>query len=164
MIEFIKEGYKKRSLQWTISLSFTAISILSIASMAIAFYSHSINTIRENTIKENEQIVCSYPTYEWACMRDNINAAKNEAAPTLNQAKEFHEATNVDGVILTKMDGSAKGGIAIAIESELHIPVKYIGVGEAVEDLQKFDADSFVEALFAGNDHVTEGENEDADA
>ncbi len=57
MIEFIKEGYKKRSLQWTISLSFTAISIISIVSMAIAFYSHSINTIRENTIKENEQIV-----------------------------------------------------------------------------------------------------------
>ncbi len=57
MIDFIREGYKKRSLQWTISLSFTAISIISIASMAIAFYSHSINTIRENTIKENEQIV-----------------------------------------------------------------------------------------------------------
>lgn len=57
MIEFIKEGYKKRSLQWMISLSFTAISIISIAAMAIAFYSHSINTIRENTIKENEQIV-----------------------------------------------------------------------------------------------------------
>ncbi len=66
----------------------------------------------------------------------------------LNQAREFHEATDVNGVILTKMDGSAKGGIAIAVESELKIPVKYIGVGEAVEDLQKFNADSFVEALF----------------
>ncbi len=91
-----------------------------------------------------------------------LDAATGQNA--INQAKEFHEAANVDGVILTKMDGSAKGGIAIAIESELHIPVKYIGVGEAVEDLQKFDADSFVEALFAGNDHVTEGENEDVDA
>ena len=57
MIEFIREGYKKRSLQWTISLSFTAISIISIVFMAIAFYSHSISTIRENTIKENGQIV-----------------------------------------------------------------------------------------------------------
>lgn len=67
----------------------------------------------------------------------------------LNQAREFNEATPVDGVILTKLDGSAKGGIAIAVESELHIPVKYIGVGEQVEDLQKFDANSFVDALFA---------------
>ena len=66
----------------------------------------------------------------------------------LNQAKEFHEATPIDGVILTKLDGSAKGGIAIAIESELHIPVKYIGVGEQAEDLQKFDANSYVQALF----------------
>ena len=57
MIEFIKDGYKKRSLQWTISLSFTAISIISIVSMAVAFYTHSIDTIRNNTIKENEQIV-----------------------------------------------------------------------------------------------------------
>ena len=57
MIDFIKDGYKKRSLQWTISLSFTVISILSIAAMAIAFYTHSINTIRSNTIKENEQII-----------------------------------------------------------------------------------------------------------
>lgn len=57
MIEFIKDGYKKRSLQWTISLSFTVISILSITAMAIAFYTHSINTIRSNTIKENEQII-----------------------------------------------------------------------------------------------------------
>ena len=56
-IAFVKEEYKKRSLQWIISLSFTAISILSIVSMAIAFYSHSINTIRANTIKQNEQIV-----------------------------------------------------------------------------------------------------------
>ncbi|MBR3524507.1 MAG: hypothetical protein IKO11_01555, partial [Lachnospiraceae bacterium] len=52
------------------------------------------------------------------------------------------------GIILTKMDGTAKGGIAVAIQSELKIPVKYIGVGEHIEDLQKFDADAFVEALF----------------
>lgn len=70
----------------------------------------------------------------------------------LSQAKEFHEATDVDGVILTKLDGSAKGGIAIAIRNELKIPVKYIGVGEQIEDLQRFDADAFVRALFECSD------------
>ena len=66
----------------------------------------------------------------------------------LAQAKEFHEVADITGVILTKMDGTAKGGIAVAIQSELGIPVKYIGVGESMDDLQKFDADEFVRALF----------------
>lgn len=66
----------------------------------------------------------------------------------LAQAKEFNEAANISGVILTKMDGTAKGGIAVAIQAELGIPVKYIGVGESLLDLQKFDADEFVNALF----------------
>lgn len=66
----------------------------------------------------------------------------------LMQAKEFGEAADLTGIILTKMDGTAKGGIAIAIQSELQIPVKYIGVGETIEDLQKFDAEQFVDALF----------------
>ncbi len=66
----------------------------------------------------------------------------------LVQAKEFSEVTDLSGIVLTKMDGSAKGGIAVAIQSELHIPVKYIGVGETVEDLEKFNASEFVEALF----------------
>ncbi|MCU6747570.1 MULTISPECIES: signal recognition particle-docking protein FtsY [Lachnospiraceae] len=66
----------------------------------------------------------------------------------LAQAKEFNEAAEITGVILTKMDGTAKGGIAVAIQAELGIPVKYIGVGEKIEDLQKFDADEFVNALF----------------
>ncbi|MCH5249351.1 MAG: signal recognition particle-docking protein FtsY [Lachnospiraceae bacterium] len=66
----------------------------------------------------------------------------------LQQAKEFGEVAELTGIILTKMDGTAKGGIAIAIQSELKIPVKYIGVGEKIEDLQKFDADQFVNALF----------------
>ena len=66
----------------------------------------------------------------------------------LNQAKEFMSACDVDGIILTKMDGTAKGGIAVAIASELSIPVKYIGVGEKIDDLQKFDPDDFVNALF----------------
>lgn len=64
------------------------------------------------------------------------------------QAKQFMEVTNITGVILTKLDGTAKGGIAVAIQSELGIPVKYIGVGEHIEDLQKFDSDTFVNALF----------------
>ena len=66
----------------------------------------------------------------------------------LQQAREFGEVADLTGIILTKMDGTAKGGIAVAIQSELQIPVKYIGVGESLEDLQKFDADQFVDALF----------------
>ncbi len=67
----------------------------------------------------------------------------------LNQAREFGETAELTGIILTKMDGTAKGGIAVAIQSELHIPVKYIGVGEKIEDLQKFDPELFVNALSA---------------
>ena len=66
----------------------------------------------------------------------------------LVQAKQFKEVSDISGIVLTKLDGTAKGGIAIAIQSELGIPVKYIGIGEKIEDLQKFDADSFVNALF----------------
>ena len=77
----------------------------------------------------------------------------------LQQAKDFNDVAEITGVILTKMDGTAKGGIAIAIESELGIPVKFIGVGEAIEDLQRFDPDAFVEALFDQT-----GGNEDVDA
>lgn len=69
----------------------------------------------------------------------------------LSQAKEFSEVTDITGIILTKMDGTAKGGIAVAIQSELGIPVKYIGVGESIEDLQKFDSEEFVNALFEVN-------------
>ena len=66
----------------------------------------------------------------------------------LEQARQFSEVAEVSGVILTKLDGTAKGGIAIAIQSELNIPVKYIGIGEQIEDLHKFDAEEFVNALF----------------
>ncbi len=66
----------------------------------------------------------------------------------LVQAKEFAEVTDLSGIVLTKLDGTAKGGIAVAIQSELGIPVKYIGVGEKIEDLEKFNADQFVDALF----------------
>ena len=66
----------------------------------------------------------------------------------LAQARQFSEIADITGIVLTKMDGTAKGGIAVAIQSELGIPVKYIGVGETIEDLQKFDAEQFVNALF----------------
>ena len=66
----------------------------------------------------------------------------------LVQAKEFAEVAGISGIVLTKMDGTAKGGIAVAIQSELGVPVKYIGVGESIDDLQKFDSDEFVNALF----------------
>ncbi len=67
------------------------------------------------------------------------------------QAREFGEVADLTGIILTKMDGTAKGGIAVAIQSELKVPVKYIGVGETIDDLQKFDSDEFVNALFDVN-------------
>ena len=66
----------------------------------------------------------------------------------LVQAKEFAEVAGISGIVLTKMDGTAKGGIAVAIQSELGVPVKYIGVGESIDDLQKFNSDEFVNALF----------------
>mgnify|MGYP000775619476 CR=1 FL=1 len=66
----------------------------------------------------------------------------------LAQARQFKEVANVTGIILTKLDGTAKGGIAVAIQSELDIPVKYIGVGESIDDLQKFNAEQVVNALF----------------
>ena len=84
-----------------------------------------------------------------ACRRENfivLDATTGQNA--LVQAKQFQECADITGVILTKMDGSAKGGIAIAIQSELGIPVKYIGVGEQIDDLQRFDSHEFVRALF----------------
>jgi fused signal recognition particle receptor len=66
----------------------------------------------------------------------------------LTQAKQFAQATQVTGVVLTKLDGSAKGGIVFAIETELAIPVKLVGLGETIDDLVEFDAAEFVAALF----------------
>mgnify|MGYP000113786999 FL=1 len=74
----------------------------------------------------------------------------------LAQARQFSEIADITGIILTKLDGTAKGGIAVAIHSELGIPVKYIGVGESIDDLQKFDADEFVNALFDVKDSEEE--------
>nr|WP_302695156.1 signal recognition particle-docking protein FtsY [uncultured Blautia sp.] len=76
----------------------------------------------------------------------------------LAQARQFNDVANVTGIILTKLDGTAKGGIAVAIESELDIPVKYIGVGETIDDLQKFDSNEFVNALFNMDSRTQEEE------
>jgi fused signal recognition particle receptor len=65
----------------------------------------------------------------------------------ISQAKIFNEAVNVSGIIITKLDGTAKGGVAIAVKSEFNIPIKYIGVGEGIDDLQPFESNDFVEAL-----------------
>lgn len=73
----------------------------------------------------------------------------------LAQAKQFGEVADITGIVLTKLDGTAKGGIAIAIQSEMNIPVKYIGIGEKIDDLQKFDADAFVDALFQNGEEET---------
>ena len=74
----------------------------------------------------------------------------------LAQARQFSEIADITGIILTKLDGTAKGGIAVAIHSELGIPLKYIGVGESIDELQKFDADEFVNALFDVKDSEEE--------
>jgi fused signal recognition particle receptor len=66
----------------------------------------------------------------------------------ISQAREFGEVADLTGIVLTKLDGTAKGGIAVAIVSELNIPVKYIGVGEGLDDLERFESDQFVDALF----------------
>ncbi|WP_022767089.1 signal recognition particle-docking protein FtsY [Butyrivibrio sp. NC2007] len=86
----------------------------------------------------------------------------------INQAREFGEAADLTGIVLTKLDGTAKGGIAVAIVSELNIPVKYVGVGEGIDDLERFNSDEFVDALFdvdrddaeTNNDKVEENKEE----
>lgn len=70
----------------------------------------------------------------------------------VNQAREFKNSAGITGIVLTKLDGTAKGGVVLSVKEELGVPVKYIGVGEQVDDLQPFDADSFAKALFAKNE------------
>jgi fused signal recognition particle receptor len=76
-----------------------------------------------------------------------LDASQGQNA--LNQARVFHEAVGVTGLVLTKLDGSAKGGIVIAIATELGIPLRFVGVGESIEDFGVFDVDDFVDALIA---------------
>jgi fused signal recognition particle receptor len=78
----------------------------------------------------------------------------------VNQARLFKETANITGIVLTKLDGTAKGGIVISIKNELGIPVKMVGVGEKIDDLQPFDSHSFVTALFEKSDDNEDTEDE----
>ncbi len=106
---------------------------------------HNKKNLMEELKKMNRIIDREFPNAH----RENLIVLDGTTGQNaLAQAREFGEVANLTGVILTKMDGTAKGGIAVAIQSELNVPMKYIGVGETIEDLQKFNADEFVNALF----------------
>lgn len=106
---------------------------------------HNKKNLMEELKKMNRIIDREFPGVH----RENLVVLDGTTGQNaLAQAREFSQVADLTGIILTKMDGTAKGGIAVAIQSELKIPVKYIGVGETIEDLQKFDADQFVNALF----------------
>ena len=119
---------------------------------------HNKKNLMEELKKINRVIDREYPdAYRETLVVLDATTGQNALA----QAKEFNEVTDITGVVLTKMDGTAKGGIAVAIQSELGIPVKYIGVGESIDDLQKFNADDFVNALFYTNDKKEYTEDEE---
>lgn len=106
---------------------------------------HNKKNLMDELKKINRIIDREYPD---ACRETMIVLDGTTGQNALVQAKQFKESADITGIILTKLDGTAKGGLAIAIQSELGVPVKYIGIGEKLEDLQKFDSDSFVDALF----------------
>ena len=106
---------------------------------------HNKKNLMEELKKINRVLEREYPeAYRETLVVLDATTGQNALA----QAREFADVADITGIILTKMDGTAKGGIAVAIHSELGIPVKYIGVGETIEDLQKFDSNQFVNALF----------------
>lgn len=106
---------------------------------------HNKKNLMEELKKINRIIDKEYPdAYRETLVVLDGTTGQNALA----QAKQFMEVADVTGIILTKLDGTAKGGIAVAIQSELGIPVKYVGIGEQIDDLQKFDADEFINALF----------------
>ncbi len=106
---------------------------------------HNKKNLMEELRKINRVIDREYPeAYRETLVVLDGTTGQNALA----QARQFNEIAEITGIILTKLDGTAKGGIAIAIQSELGVPVKYIGVGETIDDLQKFNADDFVNALF----------------
>ena len=106
---------------------------------------HNKKNLMEELKKMNRIIDREFPDAH----RENLIVLDGTTGQNaMAQAREFGEVADLTGIILTKMDGTAKGGIAVAIQSELKVPVKYIGVGETIEDLQKFDSDAFVNALF----------------
>lgn len=106
---------------------------------------HNKKNLMEELKKMDRIIDREYPD----AYRENLlvlDATTGQNA--MNQAKEFMEVSHITGIVLTKMDGTAKGGMAIAIQKELGIPVKYVGVGEQIDDLQKFDVNDYIDALF----------------
>lgn len=106
---------------------------------------HNKKNLMEELRKMNSIIDREYPD----AFRETLVVLDGTTGQNaLAQARQFSEVADITGIILTKMDGTAKGGIAVAIQSELGIPVKYIGVGESIDDLQKFDSNDFVNALF----------------
>ena len=106
---------------------------------------HNKKNLMEELKKINRIIEKEYPdAYRETLVVLDGTTGQN----ALSQAKQFMEVADVTGIILTKLDGTAKGGIAVAIQSELGIPVKYIGIGEKIDDLQKFDAEAFIHALY----------------
>lgn len=106
---------------------------------------HNKKNLMEELRKINRVIEREYPdAYRETLVVLDGTTGQN----ALSQAKQFNEVAEITGIVLTKLDGTAKGGIAIAIQSELNIPVKYIGVGEQIDDLQKFNPDDFINALF----------------
>ena len=106
---------------------------------------HNKKNLMDELEKMNRLINSYYPLVH----RENLVVLDGTTGQNaLNQAREFSEVTKLTGIIMTKMDGTAKGGIAVAIQSELKIPVKYIGVGEKMDDLKRFEADSYVDSLF----------------
>lgn len=106
---------------------------------------HNKKNLMEELRKMNRIIDKEYPNAH----RENLIVLDGTTGQNaMVQAREFGEVAQLTGIVLTKMDGTAKGGIAVAIQSELKVPVKFIGVGETIEDLQKFDSDQFVNALF----------------
>ena len=118
---------------------------------------HNKKNLMEELKKINRVIEREYPD----AYRETLVVLDGTTGQhALSQAKQFAEAAEITGIVLTKMDGTAKGGIVVAIQSELGIPVKYIGVGETIDDLQKFDPDDFVNALFTADSHEEDGEEE----
>lgn len=110
---------------------------------------HNKKNLMEELRKMNRIIDREFPNAH----RENLIVLDGTTGQNaLVQAREFGEVAQLTGIVLTKMDGTAKGGIAVAIQSELKVPVKYIGVGETIEDLQKFNPDEFVNALFDVDD------------
>ncbi len=106
---------------------------------------HNKKNLMDELNKIRRVVDREYPEAEMRCMLV-LDATTGQNG--LNQAKEFKEAADISGIIITKLDGTAKGGVAFAIREELNLPVWYIGVGEGIDDLQAFNAKEFIEALF----------------